>query len=62
MLRIRAPVLIAIDQVNTFYSITAYHDVESRVVTANQLSVVNSFLKFLNQERPLVKDMRPLSF
>ncbi|KND01863.1 uncharacterized protein SPPG_03653 [Spizellomyces punctatus DAOM BR117] len=51
----RPPVLIAIDQVNSFYSKTAYFDAQSNPVLANQLTAVDAFVRFLNRTRPLSK-------
>ncbi|KAI8920044.1 mitochondrial ribosomal death-associated protein 3-domain-containing protein [Powellomyces hirtus] len=49
----RAKVLIAVDQINTFYCKTAYHDSESREVIANQLAAIQSFAGFFTLEKKL---------
>ncbi|TPX72824.1 hypothetical protein SpCBS45565_g00327 [Spizellomyces sp. 'palustris'] len=51
----RPPVLLAIDQVNSFYSTTAYFDAQSNPVLANQLTAVDAFARFLNHTRPMSK-------
>ncbi|KAI8815967.1 mitochondrial ribosomal death-associated protein 3-domain-containing protein [Fimicolochytrium jonesii] len=51
----RSPVLIAIDQANALYAKTAYHDVESRAVTGDQLATIKSLISLLSQEKRLKK-------
>ncbi|KAJ3295383.1 37S ribosomal protein S23 mitochondrial [Borealophlyctis nickersoniae] len=46
----RPPLLIAIDQINGFYTKTEYRNVDSSVLTADRFTLVRSFLRFLTQE------------
>ncbi|RKO92452.1 Squalene/phytoene synthase-domain-containing protein [Blyttiomyces helicus] len=45
----RPPVLIAIDQVNAMYTMTHYHDTESKPLLANRFSVIDVFHKILSK-------------
>ncbi|KAJ3186696.1 37S ribosomal protein S23 mitochondrial [Gaertneriomyces sp. JEL0708] len=49
----RKPVLVAIDQVNAFWSKTAYCDAESRPVLAHQLEIVRRFMQLLTQQKTM---------
>ncbi|KAJ3334225.1 37S ribosomal protein S23 mitochondrial [Blyttiomyces sp. JEL0837] len=51
----RPPVLVAVDQVNSFYSKTAYFDTDSTRLTSDQFAIVNSFAKLLT--RPSLSNM-----
>ncbi|KAJ3176537.1 37S ribosomal protein S23 mitochondrial [Geranomyces variabilis] len=49
----RPRLLIAVDQVNTFYSTTAYHDTASKPITADKLAAVRSFASIFSLAKKL---------
>ncbi|KAI9088878.1 mitochondrial ribosomal death-associated protein 3-domain-containing protein [Phlyctochytrium arcticum] len=48
------PFLLAIDQINTFYSKTAYRDTESQPILATSLSIVNFFNNILTSPQKAI--------
>ncbi|KAJ3147683.1 Vacuolar protein sorting-associated protein 8 [Geranomyces michiganensis] len=49
----RPRILVAVDQVNTFYCTTAYHDTASQPITANKLEAVRSFASLFSLKTKL---------
>ena len=50
----KIPVLVAIDQINTFYSKTLYTDQEHQILDAKSLRLINSLLPFVEGSKQLV--------
>ncbi|KAJ1570035.1 37S ribosomal protein S23 mitochondrial, partial [Nowakowskiella sp. JEL0078] len=46
----RPPVLLAIDQINSLYADTAYHDTESRVIHASKFSFIKSMQDLMSRK------------
>ncbi|KAK9722714.1 hypothetical protein K7432_002473 [Basidiobolus ranarum] len=47
------PTLIAIDEINAFYTLADYNDVNGRLLPAQHLMLVKSFLNFFSQRKTL---------